>query len=111
MYGEYETRTREGATTEKAEMTLGSAGWTARATSVVFGIFVCLLFAGRPVEAKDDPVQWVLGAVNNTTNIKPGGHVWLELTATIQPSQHHHHSPGRESRAGFVCSLPPEAGS
>jgi len=70
-----------------AETSLGAAGTSARATAVV-GIFVCLLFAGRPLEAKDDPVQWVLGAVNNTTNIKPGGHVWLELTATIQPEWH-----------------------
>ena len=70
-----------------AETSLGAAGMSARAT-VLFGILVCLLLAGLPLEAKDDPVQWVLGAVNKTTNIKPGGHVWLELTATVQPEWH-----------------------
>ena len=54
------------------------------------GILICLLSAGRALEAKVmiPCWKWVLGAVNNTTNIKPGGHVWLELTATVQPEWH-----------------------
>jgi thiol:disulfide interchange protein len=75
-----------------AETSRGAAGTSARATRWVgplCGILaVLLLSAGRTLEAKDDPVQWALGAANNTTNIKPGGHVWLELTATIQPEWH-----------------------
>jgi thiol:disulfide interchange protein len=85
--GKCETQTEVCATTGKAEMTLGSAGLTARAT-VLFGVLVSLLLAPQALEAKEDPVQWTLGAVNNTTNIKPGGHVWLELTASIQPEWH-----------------------
>jgi thiol:disulfide interchange protein DsbD len=75
-----------------AETSLGAAGTSARATrraGTLCGILaVLLLLSGRTLEAKDDPVQWTLGAANNTTNIKPGGHVWLELTATIQPEWH-----------------------
>ena len=46
------------------------------------------IFTTAPLAAKDDPVQWTLSPANNTTNIKPGGHVWLDLTATIQPEWH-----------------------
>lgn len=84
-------------------MSLGAAATSARATSRVadhllsaaalgrcafFGVLACLLFAEQPLTAKDDPVQWALATANNTTNIKPGGHVWLELTATIQTEWH-----------------------
>ncbi len=40
------------------------------------------------LSAKDDPVQWTLEPHKDASNVKPGGHAWLQLTAKIQPGWH-----------------------
>ena len=40
------------------------------------------------LSAKDDPVQWTLEPYKDASNVKPGGHAWLQLTAKIQPGWH-----------------------
>lgn len=54
----------------------------------LFALSAAVCLAPSRLAAKDDPIQWALTPAKNTTNIKPGGHVWLELTATIQPEWH-----------------------
>jgi len=40
------------------------------------------------LSAKDDPVQWTLEPYKDASNVSPGGHAWLQLTAKIQPGWH-----------------------
>jgi thiol:disulfide interchange protein len=40
------------------------------------------------LEAKEDPVQWTVEPYNGVSNVKPGGHAWFQLTATIQEGWH-----------------------
>jgi thiol:disulfide interchange protein len=47
-----------------------------------------LSVAPGTVMAKEDPVQWALTPAPGELSVKPGGKVWLELKATIQPGWH-----------------------
>ncbi|MGA7410639.1 MAG: cytochrome c biogenesis protein CcdA, partial [Bryobacteraceae bacterium] len=49
---------------------------------------VLFLAAAFSLSAKDDPVQWTLEPYKDASNVKPGGHSWLQLTAKIQPGWH-----------------------
>ena len=51
---------------------------------------IALLSLGIPAicAAKEDPVQWALAPAEGNTQIAPGGKVYLNLTATIQPGWH-----------------------
>ncbi len=51
------------------------------------GLFLAAA-AVSPLSAKDDPVQWTLEPYKDASNVKPGGHAWLQLTAKIQPGWH-----------------------
>src|SRR5271154_6818089 len=58
----------------------------------VKSLFLATLFlavaGSSPLKAKDDPVQWTLEPYKDGSNVKPGGHAWLQLTAKIQPGWH-----------------------
>jgi thiol:disulfide interchange protein len=54
---------------------------------VLAGLFLAAA-AFSPLSAKDDPVQWTLEPYQDASNVKPGGHAWLQLTAKIQPGWH-----------------------
>src|SRR5208283_241928 len=54
---------------------------------VLAGLFLATA-ALSPLSAKDDPVQWTLESYKDVSNVKPGGHAWLQLTAKIQPGWH-----------------------
>jgi thiol:disulfide interchange protein len=54
---------------------------------VLTGSFL-ILAAVSPLSAKDDPVQWTLEPYKDASNVKPGGHAWLQLTAKIQSGWH-----------------------
>ncbi len=54
---------------------------------VLAGLFLAAA-ALSPLSAKDDPVQWTLEPYKDASNVKPGGHAWLQLTAKIQSGWH-----------------------
>ena len=46
------------------------------------------LSVSSPLFAKEDPVQWALSPAPGVLSAKPGGKVWLQLKATIEPGWH-----------------------
>jgi thiol:disulfide interchange protein DsbD len=54
----------------------------------IFTIIAAALICAWTVQAKDDPVQWRLSAVKGSERVQPGGALWLEFTATIEPGWH-----------------------
>src|SRR5436309_4401794 len=47
-----------------------------------------LLFVTALGYAKDDPVSWSLQPVKGFERVRPGGKLWLEFKATVQPGWH-----------------------
>ncbi len=54
------------------------------AVSIAFAVLSIPLLCA----AKEDPVQWTLTAANKSAQAAPGGKVYFDLTATIQPGWH-----------------------
>ena len=51
-------------------------------------ISAVLLFVTALGYAKDDPVSWSLQPVKGFERVRPGGKLWLEFKATVQPGWH-----------------------
>src|SRR5437660_5742165 len=54
-------------------------------SAISWGIALTCLVGGT-AEAKEDPVQWTL--TPKTPKVSPGGHLWLEFKADIEPGWH-----------------------
>jgi thiol:disulfide interchange protein len=54
----------------------------------IFAIVAVTALSAWSVQAKDDPVQWGLSPAKGFERVQPGGSVWLEFTATVEPGWH-----------------------